>query len=157
MTFQHNDGSAGYSRALDLLAILDAGPLPYACMTRAQRQAMQTGVDALIDYLDAIEGDPDIEDDGCAEPYMSQCETGAGRQLEFQAVGGDECEDGHDHEPSLGAPEHDMGLQYAFYGVDRSCDQTTWARSSTSDLELVNEDGGDILDEPHGIEEDCHA
>ena len=105
MTFLHHDGSAASARQAELLAILDAGPLPHAFMSRPQREAVQAGIDALIDYLDAITADPDLEDDGCDEPYMGRSETGAGKQPDFEMHAGDECEDGGDCEPSLGAPE----------------------------------------------------
>lgn len=139
----------------DLLAILDAGPLPHAFMTRPQREAMQAGVDALIDYLDAIEPDCDLEDDGTAEPYMSRPETGAGHQRDT-SFGGDECEPDGDSEPSLGSQNPTitasgrlwLGFQRDLSQPYRTIEgsQRHWSHGGTRDHEEQNEDG-DPLDD----------
>ena len=114
-------------RAADLLAILDAGPLPHAFMSRAQRRAMQAGVDALIDYLDAIQPDCDLE------PTLGFVMPG---EL-------DECEPDPDSESSLAATE---------FG---SLHQPLWSRGTRADLEEECEDeGACIQSQPHDEEND---
>ena len=97
----------------ELLAILDAGPLPHAFMTRAQRRVMQAGVDALIDYLDAVTPDADLEPSlGANEPGATAgthwMQSAPGRDLEAVDEDGDSLDrgehDSSDYEPSLGAP-----------------------------------------------------
>ena len=128
-------------REAELLAILDSGPLPHAFMTRRQRRAMQQGVDALIDYLDAVTPDPDLE------PTMALVMAGDVDEAEPDA---DFEEMGEDNEPSLGAT------------ITGSLYQTLWSRGSRSDLEEECEDegaacedeGACIQSQPHDEERD---
>ena len=92
----------------DLLAIMAMAP-DMVEVARLRRPAMGDAIHALIEAMDALDADPDLEDDGSDEPYMSRCETDH-RQPEYQGYGADECEDGHDHEPSLGAPEVEFDI-----------------------------------------------
>ena len=61
-----------FDRGAELLAILDAGPIDpaaLALLSKGQRQRAQAGIDALIDYLDAVTPDADLEPSlGANEP-----------------------------------------------------------------------------------------
>lgn len=97
-------------------------------------------VDALLLALDAMTSDPDLETSDDGEPWLgwvgtgpTSCDSGDDREVDNS-----DWEDGGDCEPSLAAPD------------DKHCgSQISWARGSQTDLEATNEDGGDILDEPH--------
>jgi hypothetical protein len=125
---------------------------------------------ALVDLLDKI----DIGNDPDFEPWLAggdgddreggDIDTCEGDDLEGFDGEGDGC---CDDEPSLGAPEISPeyllpGGQYGWHRVNGS--QEHWAQGDRKDLEenvedegeAVNEDGGDILDEPHdgGIDDE---
>jgi hypothetical protein len=89
-------------------------------------------VDAGIELLDAIGGDPDLEPSLLGNPLLPYDAEGD----EAEILEGDgQC----DEEPSLAAPET------AFYRAD----QRGWCRGGEDDREEENEHGGDVLDEPH--------
>ena len=121
-------------REAELLAILNAGPIgaeALAALSGSRRRLAQAGIDALIDYLDAVTPDADLEE---------------GADLEGVDEDGDLLDDGEkdlcDHEPSLGAPEVHMLFRWGSGGiVDRQCDQTRWADGDGDDLELGDDNG----------------
>lgn len=91
----------------DLAAILDMGPIDpaaLALLSKGQRQRAQAGIDALLDYLDAVTPDADLE------PSFGFA-LGLGELDEAEAVDedGDDLDRGEhdpsDYEPALGAPE----------------------------------------------------
>ncbi|MDX7950473.1 hypothetical protein P7D22_04675 [Lichenihabitans sp. Uapishka_5] len=149
------------SRA-ELLAILDAGPLPHAFMTRHQRETMQAGVDALIEYLDAITPDADLEPClGANEPGLRTCGThwhqsAPGLDLEADPLDSGE-HDPADWEPSLGAQEHVMGYGWAWARIDRACSQAQWGRGGRNDLEDDHDGREPDVDDEDGAdrEHDC--
>lgn len=57
---------------------------PISAKTR--RAAIERQIEALIDQLDAMDGDADAEDDGTAEPSL-------GWSLTYASGAGDDCED----------------------------------------------------------------
>ena len=92
----------------------------------------------MIDLLDALDGDPDLEDGGDTEPNCG----------DFGTYGAnDECEgDSADDEPSLGA---------TCFG---SLWQDLWSRGDRRDLEEQCEDeGACIQSQPHDPEPDEHS
>ncbi|MCJ8053900.1 hypothetical protein GB928_018750 [Shinella curvata] len=101
------------------------------------RAAIAMSIERLIDLLDAAEGDPDLEANGDErdQSYAEGGDTGT-NPLE-------DDEDGSDDEPTLGASN------------DYVCrSQEDWPRVWGQDeCEVENEDGGDILDEPHDDDE----
>lgn len=52
----------------------------------SRRDAIERQIEALIDQLDAMDGDADTEDDGTAEPSL-------GWSLTYAGGAGDDCED----------------------------------------------------------------
>lgn len=68
----------------------------------------------------------------------------------------DEFDGDADLEPSLGAPEACLHSPIVTHVVPVHS-QVEWARGWGDDDEQVNEDGGDVLDEPHdaNTSEDC--
>ena len=112
-------------REAELLAILDAGPIgveALAALSGSRRRLAQAGIDALIDYLDAVTPDADLEPSlGANEPGCTAgthwIQSAPGRDLEAVDEDGDVLDrgehDSSDYEPSLGAPagslhHHDM-------------------------------------------------
>jgi hypothetical protein len=111
-------------------------------------------VAALIEYLDDIEGDPDLEPSLGGDGYLSQFGTDA---IDLE---GDECdlEDDGISEPLLGSPEIApsytvRGGYYGWHSVPGS--QEHWSQGQGNDgeeedggdmPEHTNEDGGDIND-----------
>lgn len=103
----------------------------------------QSLVDNLIDVLDAIGGDPDLEetdpreDSGDDEPALGSHEIGPGGVVSYlyhpictwSETYSDGEQDGSDREPSLGSLNHD--------------DQTRWGYSDRRDLEEQCEDEGE--------------
>lgn len=66
-----------------LLAILDAGPIvpaDLATLSRWHRKRAQDGIDTLIAALDALQGDPDLEDGNDDEQTLGWHESGSGVQ-----------------------------------------------------------------------------
>lgn len=155
-------------RERDLLAILDAGPIgpeALASLSRERRQVAEAGIAALIAALDALDPDPEAEpslgtpeiefrDNGLplARGHIDQRRWSRGAPRLAGLV--DLEEDATDDEPNLGAPECNMSIRYGAE-LDRTCDQTSWARGwDTDEREHEDEHGGDILDERHDEEED---
>ena len=110
------------------------------------REAVGIEIDRLISLLDAIDGDPDIEetgdehDTGAPEGWKTCAHWQASSQdmiLEDDEEGAVGEDDGID-EPSLGSTE-----------LKDWHSQANWALGSRSDREEENEHGGDIQDEPH--------
>lgn len=86
---------------------------------RALRHDMERGLEAMLQMLDFLDGDPDLEG------------TDAGHDADLEPDEDNEEDDGR--EPNLGATE--------------SINQLWWSRSGQQDLEAVNEDGGNIEDQ----------
>lgn len=124
----------------------------------AKRNAAEAAIDDLIQFLDDTEGDTDLELNGderdASYPegwrHLYSCEN-------------EDDEHGGDDELSLGSPEMppETMLPGGRYGWHRVAgNQEKWAdRGAGNDgevdggdaPELVNEDGGDVLDEPHDV------
>jgi len=127
------------------------------------RKTIEAEIERLIEMLDDADDDPDIEENGDErdQSYAEGWRPGG-------AVEDDE--DGGDNEPSLAAPEA-RSLPVDYFYAQRSLivqsgpmgSQESWARGSSGDGEenvedegeATNEDGGNVLDEPHDAEEDC--
>ena len=125
-------------RQSELLAILNAGPIAsvdLAHLSRQRQKRAEAGIAALIDLLDALDGDPDLEDGGDTEPNCGDVGTYGAN---------DECEgDDADSEPSLGA---------TCFG---SLWQDLWSSGDRRDLEEQCEDeGACIQSQPHDGETD---
>lgn len=124
----------------------------------AKRTAAEQAIEDLIQFLDDTEGDPDYE----ALGDELDCSWPEGRRP-FGALCEDD-EDVGDHEPSLGSPEA-RSLPVDYFRAGRSLiiqtgpmgSQVDWAAGCSSDGEdnvedegeAVNEDGGNVTDEPH--------
>jgi len=102
---------------------------------------------ALLGVMDGFDGDPDLEDNADDEPSFG---------VEINGI----CElelDTADDEPLLGSPEiaptgYVLG-KWGWHTIQGS--QERWSAGFGSmEEEQVNEDGGNILDEPHGAELD---
>lgn len=130
------------------------------------RVSIATSIERLIDLLDAMDAehgfDADLEDNGDDEPSLGWFEAHGGRghiataayaaaeiDAELDTV---DCEDGGDREPNLASPE----CHIKPWGVGRDIDgcQLFWAEAAptsaaTEECEEVNEDGGNVVDEPH--------
>lgn len=119
----------------------------------AERAALEQHIELLlteaadlIRFLDVADGDSDLEYD--LADGVSAC-------LEGDDLDAGEADDS-DREPSLGAPEPAFEVvdyfasQHQFrYGGRPLDSQEHWSRGEGDDDEQVNEDGGDVLDEPH--------
>lgn len=92
----------------------------YGPLTRLQ---LGMAIDALIDALDAADEDPDEEDDGTSEPTLGAAEIAPTRFYQHPRFG----------------------------WLTAQGNQERWAQGSRreGEAEETNEDGGDILDEPH--------
>jgi hypothetical protein len=107
-------------------------------------------VSALIGVLDLADGDENLE------PSISDIGYPTTDDREHDC-----CDDGEldraDDEPSLGAPEIPAtslvpGGWGGWHREDGN--QERWANGHGDDEELVNEDGGDVQDEPHDPDTD---
>lgn len=107
----------------------------------------------LIAALDAMDGDCDLEGNADGEPWLGWAE-GRSHLLDY---GDDrEAENEHDEddgtdEPDLGAPEQwpDYLVRINERWAYCQPNQERWAKGGKRDLEEVDEDGGDVSDEPH--------
>ncbi|WP_025199119.1 hypothetical protein [Brucella sp. BO2] len=101
------------------------------------RIGLATTIERLINMLDEMEPDPDLELNG-DEYDFSRPESGAGSRVTCE-----DCEDGGDYEPTLGA--------------SNSGDQEHWGKGSSQwdECEEENEHGGNVTDEPHDADTDC--
>ncbi len=92
-------------------------------LTPDMRKRIEATIEHLLSILDAYDGDENLEDDGCGEPWLSSgaaehrtawCDDrGDDRESEDE-----HDEDGGDLEPTLGAPErHPSSWEYAPFGV----------------------------------------
>ena len=120
--------SGGLSPASGLFAFL-----PPAITPKAYRAAIGDEIERLIAHLDAIDGDPDLEEAGDLEPSLG-----------FDRVGYDLELDTSDDEPSLGslagtAPFH-LGT------MSNWTSQTHWAAGGLADAELDTSDDEDTYD-----------
>jgi hypothetical protein len=138
------------------LTNIDGDP---TAIRRETEQAIENLIDVL-DHIDALMAD--LEDDLDGEPG-----TWPEGHLGGPADRGQRHEDEEDDdtaEPTLGAPEpQTYGADYyeqrrrIFSSAMPQGTQLQWAAGSTKDgeFEQVNEDGGDVQDEPHdGMDED---
>lgn len=143
--------------ALDLLDALDADP----DLESAGDELDQARIEwSPYGSLTRHEGAPPQEDDeegGDVEPLLGWSEGRAGKAM--CPTLHDDAEDGGDREPSLAAPERHPfihGPERRAWG-ERGGNQSAWATGCANDREedageepeAVNEDGGNILDEPH--------
>ncbi len=103
------------------LALYAAGAL----RSNPSRRVVEDLIEALIGYLDALDGCPDLEDGGDAEPCIGSREIWTGDQSAWAHGQHDERErDPADLEPSLGSLER---------GPEQS--QVGWAFSGDDDRE----------------------
>jgi len=101
-------------------------------------------LDTAVGTLDALDApDENLEEDGSAEPSLGWID---GKPVLSDSHDDREAED--DDEPILGAPERHPSC-YQFALCDATSSQEHWADGSAryDEAEVVNEDGGDILDE----------
>ena len=129
------------------------------------RRAIAERIQADLDLLDALDGDPDLEASfGYVQPgYLDEAEPDhddepslCGTTVSWPSDSDLELDDSND-EPSLGSLESAPvmpGLRIGREGCDPSTSQLRWGASSRSDREQENEHGGDVCDEPHDPEED---
>jgi hypothetical protein len=124
---------------------------------RGIRKDLEASLERMLSVLDAMDGDPDLEDNGDGEPSIGSC---SGRSQIFWSWGntddreldfGEEdlqlgwANEGRqtflhgrndEHEPSLGAPEA-FPMLTCMWGhvVDHRSSQLHWAQGSTKDGE----------------------
>ncbi len=124
--------------ALGLPRLMEPGFVPL------DPAAIGDALDTAIGTLDALDvAGVDLEDDGTAEPSLGWID---GKPTLSDSHDDREAED--DAEPMLGAPERHPSC-YQFALCDTTSSQEHWADGSArhDEAEVVNEDGGDILDE----------
>jgi hypothetical protein len=142
-------------------------------LTPAMRKQIEATIEHLLSVLDQFDGDENLEDDGCDEPWLS---SGAAHHTtawrddrgDDRELNDEDDEDGGDLEPTLGAPErHPSSWEFAPFGVvcrepgpvrhfhEKSQEHWTDGLHGDHEREEENEHGGNILDEPHDEEEDC--
>lgn len=129
---------------------------------RALRRRVAEAVTVAIDFLDATGGDPDLESDADDEPSLcGASSTSLGGTLAPSTSLGDDREDDagdnpeeeNEHASDCDLGEDSLGsLGGTAPGLGGA--QTSWAGGGAADLEAVNEDGGDINDEPHDEDTD---
>lgn len=102
---------------------------PVASLMRLREQAAAE-IDRLLAFLDATDGDPDIEDDP-SEPTDTRIKALGGHDAPHT----EDDEDGADNEPSLGRPE------FSFYCNENPAGDRYWQRS-TSDGNQDRDQGG---------------
>lgn len=108
---------------------------------RNSRKSLAGSIEALIDMLDDLSPDPDLEDDGNAEPWLGWSGNGP-RALSFDLDGRGSAYDDRE------ADDSDLEDN----GDERDASYTTTGAMGghwCEDVEETNEDGGDIQDEPH--------
>ncbi len=122
-----------------------ANPLKVRDRARA-RQLIGAEVERLIAYLDALDGDPDLEENGDLEPSL-----GAG------AEGSDREGDLSDDEPSLGTPDRMVNQEHVYRQhagsggyVDHELDRSDY--EDGGDTEPVCEDEGAQVDDEEGTD-----
>jgi hypothetical protein len=122
------------------------------------RAAIAGAIEMLIDRLDALDPDSDLEPNADGEPWLGWPDEHQGKgAVWLDKRAGDDLEIEGDDEPTLGAPERHpygcgiFGERFGDLRHDGVASQDQWARGKNTDgeAELVNEDGGDILDERH--------
>ena len=127
------------------MALMDALGLPKIPQTiPLDAPAIGDALDTAIATLDVLDAPGvDLEDDGTAEPSLGWID---GKPTLSDSHDDREAED--DDEPILGAPERHPSC-YQFALCDATSSQEHWADGSArhDEAEVVNEDGGDILDE----------
>lgn len=102
-----------------------------------RRAEIESRIEELIDLLDVLDGDPDLE------PYLSDTSADDREGAEDDPHGIETREgDTSDYEPSCGWTH--VEASYGKYG----------AGQGDMEEEEVNEDGGDINDEPHDPDPD---
>lgn len=106
------------------------------------RKTVELEIERLVDLLDTIDGDVDLEPNGDDEGDVSWPERGP---QQFAEANHEDSEDDGTGEPSLGWGRADYWETQGSIAFDRDRDE----REIDADFEGVNEDGGDILDEPH--------
>lgn len=130
-----------------------------------KRNAAMDAIEELINFLDDTDGDPDLEPTGdeldASFPEGWRLFSGCANEDDERD---DHDEDGGDDEPSLASPETPC-LRVDYFYSQRSLivqsgpmgSQEDWAVGGSRDGEnnvedegeATNEDGGNILDEPH--------
>lgn len=152
--------------ALDLLDALDADPDLEPAGDELDQARIEWSPNGSVTRHAGAPPQEDDEESGDIEPTLGWSEGRAGKAM--CPTLHDDAEDGGDREPSLAAPEGHpktwFGVLFepGYSGVVRlfgppGGDQTFWADGCANEREedageqpeLVNEDGGNILDEPH--------
>jgi hypothetical protein len=127
---------------------------------RAKRTAAEQAIEDLINFLDDTEGDTDLEPNGDERDasYPESWLHGHNCENEDDEES-DESEDGDPLEPHLGRPDLLFAQDQPLNGWTShdDCEVTNEDGDPLDDGEWVNEDGGNITDEPHDAEEDCCA
>lgn len=147
MTIQDHGGL----RVPDFMPTLDieGGFVTLTCK-HGHRLSISASIERLIDMLDAMDGDPDLEDGADEEPWLGW-PIGGQRVANVVYSDDDREADESDSEPSLGAPERHPSSQEAVYcgatqprsGVltrDRIFSQEEWAMGDTSGDDREHDD-----------------
>jgi len=121
---------------------------PLALLVRLRFEAARH-VEALLAFLDATEGDPDLFDD--SEPTLEVIRAAARLYDEVS----DDHEDGADDEPWLGSPEIPLSFEewsekYRMF-FERRGDQSHWAAGSGDDREFEPEHDESTGDEENSL------
>jgi len=160
MNFQYpHSGPSAAERALALAIVLDNPRLN----PTLKRACIEDTLDTLFAFLDDLDGDPDLEPNGDAEPSLGWPITGQpvhDLQNDDREEDGCDAEDDGTTEPNLGAPEIPPSSWWYVPGRGSRLVEGTqafWGKGKGDDHELAvddegeatNEDGGDINDESH--------
>ena len=150
-----------------LLAILDAGPVTpadLAFLCRQQRKRALLSVDALIDLLDALDGDADLEPDAVeadadVEPSLgaperewwhSQASWASGNRADLEVVCEDEGadiqsqphDDEPDREPSLGWSEAEtLDQRWSWKSQFGDSEEDGWRRARRERIDRTEDPG----------------
>ncbi|MBN9074311.1 MAG: hypothetical protein J0H34_22465 [Rhizobiales bacterium] len=127
----------------ELPRLAEAGGVFFLSLSPDDRAGIAYTIERLINMLDAMEVDPDLE------PSLAGFDGGPTDDREGDLDldewdGNPDDEDGADAEFNLGWEKGSMPY-----------DQTHIAMYGKDEVEVENEHGGDINDEPHDAEEDC--
>ncbi len=153
---RHLEAAAEHSVAM--LAALDLPRLVTPDFVPLDPAAIGDALDGAIAALDTLDGDPDLEDQGEAEPSFGWDARPSQVHLWNGCIQGDFELDTSDGEPSLASPERHpaapvcfSGGPYTARGGDES--QLRWAEGARHDGELADEDGPIDEDELDGAGE----
>ncbi|WP_454917274.1 S24 family peptidase [Xanthobacter sediminis] len=110
-----------------------------------RRRVIEDRIEALISELDDLDGDPDVEPDG-DELDTSFVEYRSGSAAGFPDEDAEEDDPQEEDDPREHTALERHGMGFICSGPDDAED--------SHDAELVNEDGGDVQDEPHDAEDE---